>query len=503
MRKKLFRRIFNDENIPDDGLLHILFEPAVLRMDITVFGYHLFASYSKFFDAYSQAKLKRVFPKDLAAFIDSVLVDPHDFNIYTCNPFNTSNDRYYFDYESDENYTYIWLNVFLKFFRGDNIMDEKTNPTLETTDTSLMPAPIAEVADKQTNIATLTAEIKMYLHIANQSIIEVGKRLIQAKELVNHGDWQNWLKNNFNLSIPTAQKYMQVYNRFGISRIDTAFGSTQLIALLSLPEGDEQKFIAEKAAEGNPADQMSVKQLRAEVKKWKDEFATSEKSNQGLESYISILRNEMVYYRKELDSTKDRARTLSKQLDQQKTVEILPPDYADLQREVKELRERPLEVATEFPPDYESIKHELAQLKNREDSFKKDYAINHALNQIFSLIPTLLNADNLQSVVMSSADNDFSSLQNQLVQLAALHSQLQKHLNVWEDSHINNTPIDRDVIIAELKQLALQDMNNLTSALLLALVKSFGFDDMSQVPDELLPVILRKMKAFHAFLLYM
>ena len=349
----------------------------------------------------------------------------------------------------------------------------------------------------------------MYLHIANQSIIEVGKRLIQAKELVPHGEWYNWLKQNFNLTAKMANNFMRIVERWGANRKSTSdfdistFNQTQLMELLALPEGDEKKFIEQKAAEGNPADQMTIKQLRAEVKKWKDEFATSEKSNQGLESYISTLRNELVYYRKELDSTKDRARTLSKQLDQQKTVEILPPDYADLQREVKELRERPLEVATEFPHDYESTKHELAQLKNREDSFKKDYAINHALNQIFSLIPTLLNADNLQSVVMSSADNDFSSLQNQLVQLAALHSQLQKHLNVWEDSHINNTPIDRDVIIAELKQLALQDMNNLTSALLLALVKSFGFDDMSQVPDELLPVILRKMKAFHAFLLYM
>ena len=221
MRKKLFRRIFNDENIPDDGLLHILFEPAVLRMDITVFGYHLFASYSKFFDAYSQAKLKRVFPKDLAAFIDSVLVDPHDFNIYTCNPFNTSNDRYYFDYESDENYTYIWLNVFLKFFRGDNIMDEKTNPTLETTDTSLMPAPIAEVADKQTNIATLTAEIKMYLHIANQSIIEVGKRLIIAKEMLPYGEWKNWLTQNFNLKERMAQRFMEISRRFSETSTST------------------------------------------------------------------------------------------------------------------------------------------------------------------------------------------------------------------------------------------------------------------------------------------
>ena len=118
----------------------------------------------------------------------------------------------------------------------------------------------------QPSVETLTAEIKMYLHFANQSIIEVGKRLIQAKEMLPHGEWKNWLKQNFSLSIPTAQKYMQIYNRFGISRIDTAFGSTQLIALLALPEGTEENFLALKSSEGNPADQMNIKQLRAKGK---------------------------------------------------------------------------------------------------------------------------------------------------------------------------------------------------------------------------------------------
>ena len=104
-------------------------------------------------------------------------------------------------------------------------MEEKTIATIEDTDTSLMPAPVTEVAvapladvpladSEQPNIETLTAEMKMYLHIVNQSIIEVGKRLIQAKELVPHGDWQNWLQDNFSLTDRTARRFMQISERF-------------------------------------------------------------------------------------------------------------------------------------------------------------------------------------------------------------------------------------------------------------------------------------------------
>ena len=119
MSKKLFRRIFNDDNIPDDELLHIFFDQSMLRLDISSYDSSLSMTYSKFFDAYSQAKLKRVFPKDLASFIDSFLVEPKDFDVNICHPFNSSNQDYYFDYEEDEDHIYIWLNVSLNFSRGD------------------------------------------------------------------------------------------------------------------------------------------------------------------------------------------------------------------------------------------------------------------------------------------------------------------------------------------------------------------------------------------------
>ena len=118
--------------------------------------------------------------------------------------------------------------------------DTSVNPV------SVMPPPIAE--KPALTIEVITVEIKFYLGQMTQNIIEVGKRLIMAKELVPSGEWINWLKDNFNLTRRSAQNFMNVADRFGnmsnsqngksISQIDIlSFNSTQLISMLALPEG--------------------------------------------------------------------------------------------------------------------------------------------------------------------------------------------------------------------------------------------------------------------------
>lgn len=471
MRKKLFRRIFNDENIPDDDLLHIFFDSSTLRLDISSYDSSLSKTYSKFFDAFSQAKRKRIFPKDLATFIDSFLVEPTVFDVNTRHPFNTSNDRYYFDYEEDEDHIYIWLNVYLKFFRGDNFMDEKSNTpvvpqvpeeterigaaqisdsqesSLDTCDTALMPSSTFAVSTETTSttivphndieqptIESLTLEIKFHLNQMGFHVIEVGKRLILAKEMLPHGEWLNWLKDNFGLTRMSANNFMNVAERFSNVKSILHFKPTQLIALLALPEGDEEKFIADKAAEGNPVDQMTIKQLRSEIKQHKAALQKADHDHNLALVEISKLQD-----------------IVHEQADQIYNLERnypVPNDYEALEKELAELRDRPVEFA--FPDDYESTKQELSTLKEREESFKHDYTVTQVLNQFFSLLPTLLNADNLQSVVSSSADNDLQSLELQLDQLAAIHDELTNYLAIWKESQHKKDTIDNAVVSSSI-----------------------------------------------------
>lgn len=116
----------------------------------------------------------------------------------------------------------------------------------------------------------LENEIKHYLNQISQNVIEIGKRLIQAKSFVQHGHWQQWLQNNFQLSQNTAGRFMQVAERFSNSATSQNLNQSQMIALLSLPDAEEtKKFIEQKATEGTPVENMSVKTLRNEIKQWK------------------------------------------------------------------------------------------------------------------------------------------------------------------------------------------------------------------------------------------
>ncbi|MBR0301700.1 MAG: DUF3102 domain-containing protein, partial [Bacilli bacterium] len=121
------------------------------------------------------------------------------------------------------------------------------------------------------NLPQLENEIKFYLNQISQNIIEIGKRLIQAKSLVQHGQWQTWLQNNFQLSQWSAIKFMNCAERFGKLESIPILNSTQMIALLSLPEADTEKFIEQKEVAGTPVSDMSVKTLRKEIKQWKSE----------------------------------------------------------------------------------------------------------------------------------------------------------------------------------------------------------------------------------------
>jgi hypothetical protein len=42
------------------------------------------------------------------------------------------------------------------------------------------------------------------------SIVEIGRRLIEAKELAGSGNWLSWLKDEFDWGDATAKRYMQV-----------------------------------------------------------------------------------------------------------------------------------------------------------------------------------------------------------------------------------------------------------------------------------------------------
>ena len=67
---------------------------------------------------------------------------------------------------------------------------------------------------KTASIETLPAKIKFYLQKTAENVVEIGKRLILAKEMVEHGKWADWLEINFALKVRMAQRFMVIADRF-------------------------------------------------------------------------------------------------------------------------------------------------------------------------------------------------------------------------------------------------------------------------------------------------
>ena len=135
--------------------------------------------------------------------------------------------------------------------------------------TAITPAPL--VASPAT-LEQRVVKIKFYLNQTAQNIIEIGKELTAAKNEVGHGNWDNWLKANFDLSQESARKFMNIAKRFGNSTPAWNLSYSQMVELLALPAGKEEDFIEAQAAAGQPVEGQSKRELHENIKDWKTEF---------------------------------------------------------------------------------------------------------------------------------------------------------------------------------------------------------------------------------------
>ena len=101
----------------------------------------------------------------------------------------------------------------------------------------------------------------------NVNMWQLARVFIEAKELVPHGEWGKWLKDNADVGERTAQDMMAAYKRFGGKAPFEGLTPTQTFKLLPLPEGSEDQFMAEHDVQhmSTREIQEAVKQARAEA----------------------------------------------------------------------------------------------------------------------------------------------------------------------------------------------------------------------------------------------
>lgn len=97
------------------------------------------------------------------------------------------------------------------------------------------------ILDQETQISVRqkTCEIKGLIRQTAQDIFKVGQKLAEVKQQLKHGQFRNWLKTEFNWSVSSATKFMQVSEQFknvNFTHFNFATSALYVLAAPSTPE---------------------------------------------------------------------------------------------------------------------------------------------------------------------------------------------------------------------------------------------------------------------------
>lgn len=109
----------------------------------------------------------------------------------------------------------------------------------------------------------VTERVRYYARRSAGDMLELGKALTEAKELVPHGDWEGYVKENAGMELRMAQNFMQAYRKWGTGNPDLSrLNVGQMIALLPASDEEIEKISGEKDLSG-----MSSREIKAAIQK--------------------------------------------------------------------------------------------------------------------------------------------------------------------------------------------------------------------------------------------
>lgn len=131
---------------------------------------------------------------------------------------------------------------------------------------------------QQRSLDTVTAEIRTLQEAAQRVVlgysIEIGRRLVEAKDMVSHGDWGRYLKEELGFSQSTANNHMRLFQNYGADQMTLTGAAvknqtfadldySKALALLALPSEEEREdFVRE-----HDMASLSTRELREELRR--------------------------------------------------------------------------------------------------------------------------------------------------------------------------------------------------------------------------------------------
>ena len=215
------------------------------------------------------------------------------------------------------------------------------------------------IADPE-RLAVVTAEVQLLSGEMLRNILQIGKRLIEIKQLVGHGQFGSYVKENCGYSHDVANRFMKVAEQYTEETLPVGLSVSKVYELLSLPEAERAAFVENHDVEG-----MTVRQLRAEL-------AAEKQRTMQLSSEAVQLR---------ADARDAKARAAGAEASRERVYDMqaaLRGENADLREKLNAARAaRPETVTVEVekvvpPDDYEALKAENESMREQLQAQKYD-----------------------------------------------------------------------------------------------------------------------------------
>ena len=146
-------------------------------------------------------------------------------------------------------------------------------------------------------LSDITDRVQYYARRSMQDWLKLGEALTEAKELVPHGAWEEYVLYNAGMSLKMCQNCMKAYRRFGTDNPDIArLNMSQVIALL--PGSDEE---IEKVSAGGSLDGMSSREIQKAIKAAREE--EQQKARESMETMAQDKALELARQKENFDRT--------------------------------------------------------------------------------------------------------------------------------------------------------------------------------------------------------
>ena len=233
-------------------------------------------------------------------------------------------------------------------------------------------------------VETITGEILHLQRVGGEAVLGIGQRLIEAKAMLEHGQWRSWLTENVNYSERTAQNLMRLAREWSNPQALADLGAAKALLVLSLPVDERESFLAENHVvdgEEKSVVDMTSRELQKAIAD--REKRAAEDARVKMEADMAALKRlhadsvasgdrqekEIAALRKELKALKDKPVEVAvMSVDQEKIDAARAEATAAMQRKL----DRAVDDGKKLEDARKKLEDELAELRARLESAERN-----------------------------------------------------------------------------------------------------------------------------------